>query len=296
MPASVIISGASGLIGSALAASLRADGVTVRTLVRRPAADATEITWQPGSEVLDPGLLAGADAIVNLNGASIGHIPWTRRYKSTLLWSRLAPTRTLATGLRTLGADAPAFVSASAVGYYGSAPATALDEGAARGHGFLADLCRDWEDAALAAGNAASVSLLRTAPVVDKRGVLAPLITLTRLGVGGPLGSGTQSWPWISLVDEIRAIRHVMDQRITGAINLTGPTRAVMNDLGFALAQRLNRPYLIPAPAFALRAALGRDMADSVLLTDAHVVPAVLERSGFAFSHPTVESAVDAAI
>lgn len=296
MASSVVISGASGLIGSALAESLRADGVSVRTLVRHPAVDATESTWDPGSTLLDPDVLAGADAVINLNGASIGKIPWTRRYKSTLLWSRLAPTRTLATALRALGADAPAFVSASAVGFYGSAPGAVLDETAAKGQGFLADVCSDWEEAARRAEDVTRVALVRTAPVVDKGGVLAPLITLTRMGVGGPLGSGTQVWPWISLIDEVRAIRHVIDQRISGPVNLTGAARAVMNDLGFALAQRLNRPYLVPAPAFALRAALGADMADSVLLADAHVVPSVLESSGFTFTHPTVESAVDAAI
>lgn len=296
MASSVVISGASGLIGSALAESLRADGVSVRTLVRHPAVDATESTWDPGSTLLDPDVLAGADAVINLNGASIGKIPWTRRYKSTLLWSRLAPTRTLATALRALGADAPAFVSASAVGFYGSAPGAVLDETAAKGQGFLADVCSDWEEAARRAEDVTRVALVRTAPVVDQGGVLAPLITLTRMGVGGPLGSGTQVWPWISLIDEVRAIRHVIDQRISGPVNLTGAARAVMNDLGFALAQRLNRPYLVPAPAFALRAALGADMADSVLLADAHVVPSVLESSGFTFTHPTVESAVDAAI
>ena len=296
MASSVVISGASGLIGSALAESLRADGVSVRTLVRHPAVDATESTWDPGSTLLDPDVLAGADAVINLNGASIGKIPWTRRYKSTLLWSRLAPTRTLATALRALGADAPAFVSASAVGFYGSAPGAVLDETAAKGQGFLADVCSDWEEAARRAEDVTRVALVRTAPVVDQGGVLAPLITLTRMGVAGPLGSGTQVWPWISLIDEVRAIRHVIDQRISGPVNLTGAARAVMNDLGFALAQRLNRPYLVPAPAFALRAALGADMADSVLLADAHVVPSVLESSGFTFTHPTVESAVDAAI
>ena len=296
MASSVVISGASGLIGSALAESLRADGVSVRTLVRHPAVDATESTWDPGSTLLDPDVLAGADAVINLNGASIGKIPWTRRYKSTLLWSRLAPTRTLATALRALGADAPAFVSASAVGFYGSAPGAVLDETAAKGQGFLADVCSDWEEAARRAEDVTRVALVRTAPVVDQGGVLAPLTTLTRMGVAGPLGSGTQVWPWISLIDEVRAIRHVIDQRISGPVNLTGAARAVMNDLGFALAQRLNRPYLVPAPAFALRAALGADMADSVLLADAHVVPSVLESSGFTFTHPTVESAVDAAI
>lgn len=292
----VVISGASGLIGSALTASLRGDGIEVRTLVRRAARDAGEISWDPGRAPLATSALEGADVVVNLNGASIGRIPWTASYKSTLLWSRLTPTRALATALRDLGADAPAFVSASAVGYYGSVPGVALDESAPPGDGFLPSLCVEWEHAALAAGDATRVALLRTAPVVHAEGVLKPLILLTRLGVSGPIGRGTQAWPWISLVDEVRAIRHVIDGDLAGPLNLTGPTRAVANDLGFALARRMNRPFALRAPAWAVRAILGADMADSVLTTDAHVVPAALEASGFAFEHPCVEDAVAAAV
>lgn len=295
-PSSVVISGASGLIGTALAESLRSDGVQVTTLVRRQPASADEVPWNPGTDLLDPDVLAGADAVVNLNGASIGHIPWTTRYKSTLLWSRLAPTRTLALALRALGEDAPAFLSSSAVGYYGSAPGRRLDESAPSGRGLLAEICVDWEDAAQAAGDRVRVALLRTAPVVDKRGVLAPLLSLTRLGVAGPLGSGTQVWPWISLQDEVRAIRHVLDAQLAGPVNLTGPSRAVMNDLGLALARAMDRPYVVRAPEWALRAALGRDMADAVLLSDADVVPEVLMQSGFEFLHPTVDDAVAAAL
>lgn len=295
-PSSVVISGASGLIGTALAESLRSDGVQVTALVRRQPASADEVPWNPGTDLLDPDVLAGADAVVNLNGASIGHIPWTTRYKSTLLWSRLAPTRTLALALRALGEDAPAFLSSSAVGYYGSAPGRRLDESAPSGRGLLAEICVDWEDAAQAAGDRVRVALLRTAPVVDKRGVLAPLLSLTRLGVAGPLGSGTQVWPWISLQDEVRAIRHVLDAQLAGPVNLTGPSRAVMNDLGLALARAMDRPYVVRAPEWALRAALGRDMADAVLLSDADVVPEVLMQSGFEFLHPTVDDAVAAAL
>lgn len=295
-PSSVVISGASGLIGTALAESLRSDGVQVTTLVRRQPASADEVPWNPGTDLLDPDVLAGADAVVNLNGASIGHIPWTTRYKSTLLWSRLAPTRTLALALRALGEDAPAFLSSSAVGYYGSAPGRRLDESAPSGRGLLAEICVDWEDAAQAAGDRVRVALLRTAPVVDKRGVLAPLLSLTRLGVAGPLGSGTQVWPWISLQDEVRAVRHVLDAQLAGPVNLTGPSRAVMNDLGLALARAMDRPYVVRAPEWALRAALGRDMADAVLLSDADVVPEVLMQSGFEFLHPTVDDAVAAAL
>jgi uncharacterized protein (TIGR01777 family) len=292
----VVVAGASGLIGGALVDSLRADGVEVTTLVRRPATGEHEVEWLTSDEPLDPAVLAGADAVVGMNGASIGRFPWTPGYKSTLLWSRITPTRALARAVRELGADAPQFVSASAVGYYGSAPGARLDESARRGETFLADLCGEWEGAALGAGPDAAVALLRTAPVVHAEGVLKPLLLLTRFGLSGPIGHGTQVWPWISLDDEVRAIRHVIDQRLTGPVNLSGPTRATANDLGFALAVRMNRPYLLRAPVWGMKLVLGADATEALLTTDAHVVPASLETSGFVFRHPTVEDAVAAAV
>ncbi|GAA1986750.1 TIGR01777 family oxidoreductase [Microbacterium pumilum] len=292
----VVVAGASGLIGAALVDSLRADGVEVTTLVRRPAASPDEVEWLTGPEPLDPAVLEGADAVVGLNGASIGRFPWTRKYQSTLLWSRITPTRAIARAVRELGSDAPAFVSASAVGYYGSAPGKRLDESAPRGDSFLADLCGEWEAAALGAGDEARVSLLRTAPIIHRDGVLKPLLLLTKLGVSGPIGRGTQVWPWISLDDEIRAIRHVIDAGLTGPVNLTGPTRATANDLGFALAMRMNRPFLLRAPVWGIKLALGSPATEALLITDADVVPRVLEESGFTFAHPTVQSAVAAAV
>ena len=290
----VVIAGASGLIGRTLTDSLLADGVEVTTLVRREPQGPSEVRWLDGSP-LDPSVLEGATAVVNLNGASIGRIPWTSSYKRTLVSSRLEATGVLAKALRTLGDNAPAFVSASAIGYYGSVPGRELREDAGPGDGFLSDLCVEWEATARTAG-AARVALLRTAPVVHPESVLKPLILLTRFGLSGPMGRGTQVWPWISLVDEVRAIRHVIDAQLEGPVNLSGPTRATANDLGFALARRMNRPYILRAPAWALRLGLGRDMADAVLLVDAHVVPAALEASGFTFTHTTVDEAVAAVI
>lgn len=292
----VVVAGASGLIGSALVDSLRADGIRVTTLVRRPAETADEIEWLADSSPLDPAVLDGADAVVGLNGASIGRFPWTPRYKNTLLWSRITPTRALARAVRQLGADAPAFVSASAVGYYGSAPGAVLTERSPRGETFLADVCGEWESAALGAGDRARVALVRTAPIVHPRGVLKPLMLLTRFGLGGPIARGTQKWPWISLEDEVRGIRHLIDTDIDGPVNFAGPAAASANDLGFALAVRMNRPFVVPAPAWALRLVLGADATEALLTSDAAVRPAVLERSGFRFSHETVEQAVDAAV
>ena len=290
----IVISGASGLIGSALTDALRADGIDVSTLVRRAPQAEGEIEWAPGEAQLDPDALAGAEAVVALGGASVGRLPWTRGYRRQLVESRLDATNTLTTALRALRTDAPAFLSASAVGYYGSAPGEVLTEHSGPGSTFLADLTVRWETAARRAEDHTRVALLRTAPVIHPQGVLRPMITLTKLGVAGPLGPGTQIWPWISLEDEVRGIRHVLDEKLAGPVNLAGPTRASANDIGRALAQRMYRPFWLPAPQWALRLGLG-DAAESLLLPDADVRPEVLEQSGFRFSHRTAAEAVAAA-
>jgi hypothetical protein len=291
----IVISGASGLIGSALTSSLRADGIDVTTLVRRPPKNSSERQWAPGERDLDPDVLDGAEAIVALGGASVGRLPWTPRYKTELIDSRLKSTRTITTALRALRQDAPAFISASAVGYYGSAPGELLTEDSPAGQTFLAELCVQWEAEARRAEDHTRVALLRTAPVIHRQGVLKPMIQLTRFRLAGPLGRGTQIWPWMSLEDEVRGIRHVIDQQIAGPVNFTGPTPASANDIGRALARAMRRPFWLPAPAWALRLALGA-AADSLLLTDADVRPAVLENSGFVFTHPTAAEAVAAAV
>ncbi|MDQ1122717.1 TIGR01777 family oxidoreductase [Microbacterium trichothecenolyticum] len=292
----VVIAGASGLIGAAVADSLRADGVEVTSLVRHAPRGPHEVQWLQDAVPLDPDVIADADAVVCLNGASIGHFPWTPSYKSTLLWSRLTPTRTIATAVRALGRDAPTLVNASATGFYGSQPGSVLTEQSGPGRGFLVDICIEWEAAARGAGDHARVAMLRTAPVVHEHGVLKPLLLLTKLGVSGPIGRGTQAWPWISLDDEVRAIRHVIDSDIDGPVNLTGPTRATANDLGFALARRMNRPYVLRAPIWGVKLALGADATEALLTSDADARPRVLEDTGFTFTHRTVEDAVDSAV
>ncbi|MBY0689857.1 TIGR01777 family oxidoreductase [Microbacterium marinilacus] len=290
----VVVGGASGLIGRTLVSSLRERGDRVTRLVRHEPAATDEVRWLDGSP-LDPEVLAGADAVVGLNGASIGRLPWTRAYRSRLLWSRLTPTRALARALDALpDGERPLFVSGSASGYYGSVHGRELAEDAPPGSSFLAGVCVEWENAARVAGD--RVAFVRTAVVLHPKGVLKPLMALTRAGVSGPLGSGAQAWPWISLEDEVRGILHVIDNDITGPVNLAGPTRATANDIGFALARRLNRPYALRAPAFALRTVLGRTFADDVLLSDAHVVPGTLAASGFEFRHATAEEAIAAAV
>lgn len=291
----IVIAGASGLIGRALNSAFEADGVEVVRLVRRPTRAPGEVRWLDDA-ALAPEVLSGATAVVNLNGASIGRLPWGPRYREELVRSRLTPTRMLAEALTHLGADAPPLISASAVGFYGHRPGEKLDEASGPGRTFLAELCVRWEQEALAAAEVTRVALLRTAPVLHPRAVLRPMIALTRLGLGGPLGPGTQHWPWISLTDEVRAIRHVIDADLHGPVNLTGPLTATARDIGYALSRRLHRPFVLPAPAWALRLALGRAAADSLLLSDAAVTPDVLLASGFAFEHPTVDAALDSVL
>ena len=297
----VVVSGSSGLIGSALVSSLRADGVRVTTLVRRPARTIDEVQWSPGETVLDPAVLDGAVAVVALGGASVGRMPWTARYQRELAASRLEPTRTLTAALHKLpqhsssSTGIPAFLSASAVGYYGSAPGEVLTESHAPGTTFLAQLCVEWEAAAREVEDHTRVVLLRTAPVIHRDGVLKPMMRLTALGMGGPLGRGTQLWPWVSLIDEVRAIRHLIDSEISGAVNLAGPTPATMAEQGRALARTMLRPFWLPAPDWGLRLALGRDATESLLISDADARPEALLKSGFQFAHTTVSEAMFAA-
>lgn len=290
----IIVAGASGLIGSTLVAALRERGDEVVCLVRREPRGPHEVRWDPTAGDLRAGALDGAHAVVVLNGASVGHLPWTAAYRSELVTSRLAPVRTVTRALAEL--DGPLLVSASAVGFYGSQPDVELTESSRVGRTFLARLCQQWEGQALAAAPHADVALLRTAPVVHRESFLRPLIALTRLGLAGPLAGGGQVWPWISLADEVRAIMHVIDRRLTGPVNLCGPTPATANDVGRAVARALRRPFWLPTPAFGLRLLLGRDAADCLLLADADTRPRALLDSGFVFKHSTVELALAAAL
>ncbi|MCO5226614.1 MAG: TIGR01777 family oxidoreductase [Thermomicrobiales bacterium] len=292
----ILIAGGSGLIGSALIDSLRGDGIHVRQLVRRQVRSENEIEWNPGQTPLDPGVLEDVTAIINLSGASIGRLPWTKSYKRTLSASRIGPTKTLATAVKEFGHGAPTFISASAVGYYGNRPGHILTEADNAGQTFLAQLCDEWEREALAAKDATRVTLLRTAPILHPKGVLKPMIMLTRFGLGGPLGKGEQIWPWISLTDEVRAIRHILETDLEGPVNLAGPVAASANQIGSTLAKIMHKPYLLPAPAWALRLGIGRDAADGLLLSDANVVPDKLLGSGFQFEHRTQEEAISAAM
>lgn len=297
----VVLSGASGLIGTALKDALRADGHTLATLVRRPPKSAEERQWDPDAGRLGVDVLAHADAVINLSGAGIGDRRWNDAYKRRLITSRLGPASTLTTCMNELGADGPAtFISASAVGYYGDTGDRIVNEDAPVGAGFLADLCRQWEDAALAADrDGRRVVLLRTGLVLaPSGGLLGRLKPLVKFGLGGPLGSGKQFQPWISLDDEVGAIRFLLSeagQSVAGPVNLTGPDPVRQIDFVRALAGILHRPALFPAPAFGLRLVLGQ-FADEGVLVGQRAVPAALTMAGYEFVHPTLEGALRAAV
>ena len=293
----IVLTGASGLIGTALKARLHRDGHELRVLVRSAPAGADERRWDPAAGRLDPGDLTDVDAVINLSGAGVGDHRWTDAYKKTILDSRLQATTLLATTIAELGPSAPAtFLSASAVGYYGSTADHVVDETAAAGSGFLADVCRQWEAATDAADDVSRVVHLRTGLVLSRSGGLLPrLKKLVDLGAGGPLGSGKQYQPWISIDDEVGAIVFLLDTDVRGAVNLTGPDPVPQRDFIKALAAIRHRPAVLPAPAFALRLALGQ-FAQEGVLTGQRAVPAVLRSAGYVFEHPTLDGALHAAL
>lgn len=288
----VVLAGASGLIGTALRASLLADGHEVTTLVRRAANGPEESGWWPERGEVDSGVLDGAGAVVCLSGAGVGEHRWTDSYKATLRTSRLDSVDTLAVALADLDDSRRVLLSASAVGYYGDTGDREVDESGPRGAGFLAELCRDWEAATRPAEDAGvRVTHLRTGLVLaGDGGLLARLKPIVSLGLGGKLGSGRQFLPWISLADEVGAIRFLLEHEVTGPVNLTGPHPIRNADFVRSLAQLLHRPAIVRTPGFALRLVLGEFAQDT--LAGQRAVPAKLIDAGFRHQHADVESAL----
>jgi uncharacterized protein (TIGR01777 family) len=289
----IVVSGASGLIGSALVSAARADGHEVLRLVRRVPSAADEVRWDPGSGQVDSRRLTGVDAAVHLAGAGVGDRRWTPSYKAKIRDSRVQGTRTLATALTTLDPRPRVLVSGSAIGFYGDTGDRAADETTPAGSTFLAGVVRDWEAATQPAEEAGiRVVHARTGLVIARKGgAFGRLLPLIRLGVGGPIGSGRQWWSWITLADEVRALLFLLSHEgVSGPVNVTAPHPERNGDIIDAIARGFHRRALVKAPHAALRLGLG-EFADE-LVVDQRAVPRRLLDAGFRFAHPDLAAAV----
>ncbi|MFH8605903.1 TIGR01777 family oxidoreductase [Streptomyces sp. NPDC018029] len=293
----VAVTGASGLIGTALTRSLTADGHDVVRLVRRAPRGKDEVRWDPQEGFVDKAGLAGCTAVVNLAGAGIGDHRWTAAYKRELRDSRVLGTGTLAAAVASLDEPPRVFVNASAIGYYGDTGSRAVDESAPAGRGFLPSLCVEWEAAAAAAQEAGIRTVFARNGLVVGRGggAWGRLFPLFKAGLGGRLGDGRQYWSHISLHDEVAALRHLIDtETLSGPFNLTAPEPRTNREVTAAMGRVLRRPTLFTAPAPALRVVLG-EMAGDVLGSQ-RVLPTRLLESGFTFAFPGIEESIRAAL
>jgi uncharacterized protein (TIGR01777 family) len=289
----IAIAGSSGLIGSALAAALRAADHRVLRIVRRAPANSDELHWNPESGEVDADGLADVDAVVNLCGVNIAQRRWSGAFKQSLRDSRITPTEVLANAVADAGVEA--LINASAVGYYGNTKDRVVDENGRAGNGFLAQLCEDWEVATLSAHYAGvRVVLARTGLVLSPSGgALRRLRPLFATGLGARLGDGRQYMSWISLEDEVRALLFaIAHPSLSGPVNITGPAPVTNAEFTTAFGRSINRPTPLMAPGFAVRAALG-EFADEGLLIGQRAIPCALERAGFQFHHNTIGEALD---
>ena len=291
----IIIAGSSGLIGTSLVSELRGAGHEVLRLVRRAPTGADERQWNPPAGTIQDGALAGVDAVVNLCGAGLADRRWTEARKQVLRDSRNVPTEVLATAVAEH--HIPTLINASAVGYYGDGGDTVLTESSPNGGGFLGLLCREWEAATHPAADAgARVVRLRTGLVLSKGGgLLGPLRPLFNLGLGGRLGDGSKYWPWISLADELAAIRFCLEEdTVSGPVNLAGPEPVTNREFTSEFARSLGRPAPWVVPGFVLHLVFGAELAKEAMLAGQRALPRVLEDAGFTFRHATLRAALAA--
>ena len=292
VPERIAITGSSGLIGTALVGHLKSEGHTVQRLVRRAPVAVDEVTWDPQTGYVDLSALEGVDAIIHLAGVPVADKRWTKKYKAEILNSRLLGTSTIAKAAAEVKPDV--FISASAIGWYGESGNRAVVESDRVGDDFLAAVCREWEAAADLAGDVRTVKL-RTGLVLDPTGgALGKMLPLFRLGFGGKLGSGKQWWSWITLHDVVRAIDFALVEDISGPVNLTAPNPVTNQEFTSALARALDRPAVFPAPAFALKAALGGFSTE--VLGSKRVIPQALQDAGFTWDYPHVTEALNALV
>lgn len=288
----IAVTGASGLIGSALCAQLKSDGHQVIKLVRRPARLSDEVSWDPQRGEINLDLLEGVDAVFHLAGAGVGDKRWSASYRSEILNSRLLGTTTIANACEQLQPEV--FISASAIGYYGETGNRSVTEVDRGGEDFLSIVCREWESVANLAPSVRTIKL-RTGLVLDPTGgALGRMLPLFKFGLGGKLGSGKQWWSWITLHDQIRAIVFALESKIEGPINLTSPNPVTNQEFTAGLARALHRPALFPAPAIALKIALGGFSTE--ILGSKKVLPQALMDAGFVFDYPHIAPALAALV
>jgi len=292
LPQRIAITGASGLIGTALVGHLKSEGHTVQRFVRRPVVAPDEIQWDPKTGYVDIEALRGVDAVIHLAGVGVGDKRWSKKYKAEILNSRLLGTTAIAKAVTEVKPQV--FISASAIGWYGESGNRAVVESDRVGDDFLAAVCREWEAAADLAQGVRTVKI-RTGLVLDPTGgALGKMLPLFRLGLGGKLGNGKQWWSWITLHDVIRAISFLLEKKIEGPINLTSPNPVTNQEFTSALARAMHRPALFPAPAIGLKIALGG--FSSEILGSKKVMPQELTNAGFTWDYPHITNALTALI
>ena len=306
----ILVTGSTGLVGKALVAALAKDGHSVCRLVRpgtnvRDDAGGFNVAWNPATGELG-GAAVGADAVVNLAGASIAEGRWTEKRKADLRSSRVDVTRVLIEALGKMNVKPTVLISASAIGYYGNRGDEMLDEGSAAGEGFLAGIAKEWEaEASRAEVWRTRVVLARFGIILAREGGALPkMVTPFKLGLGGRLGSGKQWMSWIALEDVVGILKLCLEQTpiqgavnfapISGALNVVSPQPVTNAEFTKELARALHRPVIFPAPAFGLRLAVGWEMADALLLASQRVVPKKLQQIEYAFRHPVLNSALNA--
>ena len=285
----ILLAGASGTIGTALARQLETNH-EVRRLVRRAPKGPQEVRWNPSAGDLDVDAVEWADAVINLSGAGIAGGLWTRSYIETLYSSRITATRTLVEAMRKAASPPTVFISQSGSNYYGDRGDEVLTEGSAPGDSLMADICRRWEAEALRAPDAVRVVLTRTGVVMAKQGGALPaLLNPIRFFAGTSLGSGRQWWPWISLDDEVRAVEFLLTAPLSGPVNVNAPTPSTVDTITLQLGEAFHRPVWFRVPGVLLKVAMGQ-LATNLLLASVRMEPRALTRAGFTFDEPTPEA------
>lgn len=293
----VLISGASGLVGTALAKSLRARGDRVRVLVRRAPRDGDEARWDPASGTIDAGALEGIDAVVHLAGEGVAARRWNAAHKRAVLESRETGTRTIAEAIARAATKPRVLVSASAVGFYGDTGALRVTEASPAGEGFLVDVCKVWEAATKPAEDVGVRVVHARLGIVMARegGAFEKMVLPFKLGLGGRVGDGTQGFSWVALDDVVGGIVWCLDHAaLRGPVNLVSPNPVSNEAFTRALGRALHRPTVIPVPAFALKLAAGGEMAHEMFLGGSFVVPEKLAGAGYRFAYERVEDVIGA--